>query len=394
MIGFVEVITLLLGLAGFGLQPNPRPATPDQALQYAIADADIVVHLDVASVVPGNFQALLALPNQPQIKASPELAKVVKQVLAEVEGARGMAKTSTGIDLATDITDATLFVQIVPGGGDPNAIASVRGKLPMSVIDKIGKMTKKQPSKVGGGMMLELGGKDPAIAITKDGVMLAGTPKLVRERLADGWKSPPRAANTALGYAQDMIGGKPVFGAVFTPSVNARKELLAKLGPKKNFLTDLAQRHKLFTISVFHDGIGWTWLDTTKAGLDQMALMSEGAIELLRASHIAPRGVAKIALGALESYKGTDKRIDEILKRKADLMKVVESYTGDGNFKAAVTKDVTKLRLDVRATGKTFSEVVPLGFVAPAAGVLLLGRATVTPPPPPTAVTPAQPRKQ
>ena len=65
MFGFIEVITLLLGLSGFGLTPNPKPATSDQALYYAIPEADVVVHLDVASVVPGNYKHLLALQNQP-----------------------------------------------------------------------------------------------------------------------------------------------------------------------------------------------------------------------------------------------------------------------------------------------------------------------------------------
>ena len=75
MIGLVEVITLLLGLSGFGLTANPKPATADAALYYAIPEADVVVHLDVASIVPGNYKNLLALPNQPQIKASPDLTR-------------------------------------------------------------------------------------------------------------------------------------------------------------------------------------------------------------------------------------------------------------------------------------------------------------------------------
>src|SRR5665647_446704 len=112
--GIVEVITLLLGMSGFGLQSNPKAPTADQSLQYAMPDADVVVHFDAASVVPGNYKVLQNLPNQPQIKASPELAKMVRQALGEVEGARGLAKGATGIDLVTDISDATIFLQFVP----------------------------------------------------------------------------------------------------------------------------------------------------------------------------------------------------------------------------------------------------------------------------------------
>ena len=398
----VEIITLLLGLAGFGLQPNPKAPTADQSLQYAMPNADIVVQFDVNSVVPNNYKALLALPNMPQIKASPELSKIVRQVVSEIDGARGIAKTATGIDLSTDIYDATMFLQIVPNK-DPNFVAAVRGKLTTSVVDKIAKMSNKQAVKVGGGMMIETGANDPAIGITKDGVLLAGTPNLVRDRLADTWKAPARAANTNLGYAQDILGSKPVFALVLTLSPTARKEVTRKLHGQ-NFITDLVARHKVFAFSVFHDGIGWTWVDSNKAGLDQMTLMSEGMIEVMRASQIAPRGFAKILLGAIESYKGTDKRVDEIIRRKGDIMKIVDSYTGDGNFKVQVDKDPTKLRLNVRATGKSVSEVIPAGFIGPAAilGMFMLrggsskmdsGPTMVEPAPPRLAPKPIAPRK-
>src|SRR5512135_64921 len=112
--GIVDVITLLLGLSGFGLSPNPKPTTPDASLQYAIADADVVIHLDVASIVPANYRRLGELANQPQIKASPELAKMVREAVTEVDSARGLAKTMTGIDLATDVSDITATFRIRP----------------------------------------------------------------------------------------------------------------------------------------------------------------------------------------------------------------------------------------------------------------------------------------
>ncbi|MBS1121221.1 MAG: hypothetical protein H6Q90_3449 [Deltaproteobacteria bacterium] len=372
MFGLVEVITLLLGLAGFGLQPNPKAPTADQSLQYAMPDADVVVHFDAASVIPNNYKMLSQLADQPQIKASPELAKMVRQLVNEVEGARGIAKTATGIDLATDITDGTLFVQIVPGNREPLFVAAVRGKLSTAVVDKIGKMTGKQATKVGNGMIIEVGPDSPAIAVTKDGVMLAGTPKLVRDRLAETWKAPVRTPGSNLAYAEEVINAKPVFAVVLTMSVAARKEIQTKMG-SKNFITDILGRHKLLAFSMFHDGIGWTWVDSTKAGLDQMAMMSDGMIDMLRAFQIAPRGFAKIMLGAIDSYKGTDKRVDEIIRRKADILKIIDSYSGDGNFKVQVDKDPKTLRLTVRATGKTLSEVVPAGFVGPGiiAGALL-----------------------
>ena len=397
--GFIEVITLLLGLSGFGLQANPKAPTPEVSLQYAMPDADVVMHVDVASVIPGNYKMLAKLSEHPQIKTSPELAKMVRKAVGEVEGARGLAKAATGIDLATDLHDATVFLRFEPQQ-EPTFVATVHGKFPMSVVDKIGKMSKGRITKIGGGAMVETGGNDPAIGLTRDGVMLAGTASLVRDRLAPTWKPPVRTTGSNLAYASEVLSQRPIFALVLTMSANARTQAITGIGGK-NFLTDLVKRHKAASFSVFHNGIGWTWIDSSRAGLDAMAMMSEGALELLKAAQIAPRGLAKIALGAIDSYKGTDRRVDELIRRKADVMKIVETYSGDGTFTTKLDRDPRALKLTVRATGKSLSEVVPAGFLVPFALIGTL-RATVEEPmpmqspPPPRPVSPGLggPRKK
>ncbi len=390
--GFVEIITLLLGISGFGIQQNPKAPTPDVSLQYAMPDADVVVHFDAGSVVPNNYKVLTALPNNPGIKASPELAKMVRKAIGEVEGGRGLAKTATGIDLASDVNDATMFFQIVPNR-DPNYVAVMHGNFSAANVDKIAKMKKGMAVvKVGDASMVEMGDEN-AIAVTKDGTMIAGTVGLVKERVAATWKAPARAANSNLAYAAEVLGQKPVFALVMTLSPTARKEAVAKIGGK-NFATDVVQRHKLAAFSVFADGVGWTWIDSNKAGLDAMEMMSQGTLELMKAGHIAPRGIAKMMLGGLESYRGTNKQIDDVLRRKAEVMKVVETYTGDGNFKQTITKDPKTLRLTVRAQGKSLSDVVPAGLALPAAGLFLFtGRSAkmeMSPPQPMVQPAPAQ----
>ncbi len=363
--GIFEVISLLLGLSGFGVQPNPKAPTADVSLQYAMAEPDLVVHFDAVSVIPGNYKILQNLPNQPAIKASPELSKAVRKMVNEVEGARGLAKGATGIDLTTDINDATVFLQFLPQQ-EPQFVAVVHGKFSAATVDKIAKVSHGTVAKVGAATVVE-NGSEPSIGVTKDGVMIAGTPKLVRERLADAWKAPSRAPGTSLGYVAEVIDGKPIYATVLTMSQKARTEVVKKMG-SKNFISDIVQRHKLAAFSIYADGVGWNWIDNSKAGLDAMTMVSEGMLELMRAAHIAPRGFAKLALGALDSYRGMDRNVDELIKHKADLMKIVETYTGDGNFKVKLDKDVAKLRLNVRATGKTLSEVLPAGFMIP--GVL------------------------
>ena len=96
--GIIEVITLLLGLGGFGLQANPQPPTADQSLQYAISDADFAAHLDAASIVPGNYKLLAQLADQPQIRASSELQKLVRKAIGEVRSEeRRVGKECAGL---------------------------------------------------------------------------------------------------------------------------------------------------------------------------------------------------------------------------------------------------------------------------------------------------------
>jgi hypothetical protein len=337
-----------------------------------MADADIVIHVDAATFVPNNYKALMQLANQPQIKSSPDLSKMVREVIANVDGARGIAKSTVGIDPTTDVSNATLFVQIQPKQ-EPNFLGAVRGRFTAASIEKIGQLTGKQATRVGGGVMVELGGNDPAVGLTKDGVLLAGTPRLVRDRLSDGWRAPARAQGGLLAQAAEAIASRPVFAIAVALSPTARKAALDKLGPAKNFATDVIQRHKAASLAIYPDGVGWTWIDRDRAGLDQMAQMSEGLIELMRAAQIAPRGMSKIALAGLESYRGTSKAIDEVLQRKADLLKIVESFTGDGNFKVKIDRNPAAMRLDVRATGKSLSEVLSVGALLPLAGVAMFG---------------------
>jgi hypothetical protein len=388
--GIIEVITLLMGLSGLSVQPNPKAPTADQALEYAVADADIVAHFDAASVIPGNYKVLTSLQNQPQIKASPELARAVRKAVAEIDGPRGLVKNMVGVDITTDISDATAFLRIVPKQ-DPNVIVAVHGKFKPDTIDKVAKLTGKAAVKEATGAWVDTGDGN-AVALTKGGVLIAGTSSLVKERLAPTWAKPALTAGSNLGNVADVINQKPVFAVFLTLSQTARNEALANM-KGQNFVSDVIKRHKFAAFAVYRDGIGWSWLDSTKNGLDAMGQISEGTIEVLRAAQIAPRGFAKIMMGALESYRGTSKQVDEVIRRKTDVQKIVESYSGDGNFKAQVDKDPAKLKLAVRLTGKSLSEVLPAGALIPLGvlGWMTSSRKEAMQPPPPPAQIVAPP---
>lgn len=399
MLGIVEIISLLLGMSGFGLQSNPKAPTPDASLEYAMPDADVVAYFDAAAVIPGNYKTLTQLADQPQIKASQDLSRLVRQAVTEVESARGLAKTTTGIDVTSDISDAAAFLQVVPGQ-QPNAIVALHGKFSTAIIDKLAKLFGKGSIRAGAAAWVDTGDGN-AIAVTKTGTLLAGTNALVRARLDDGWHAPPHGAGTNLGQVADVLAGKPVFAVVVTLSQTARTEALSGISGQ-NVASDLLKRQKLSALAMYRDGIGWTWIDSTAAGLDSMAEMSDGVIDLLRASQVAPRGFAKIVIGALDSYRGTDKQVDDLIRHKADLAKIIDTYTGDGKFKAQVDKDVKAFKLTVRLTGKSLSEVVPLGGLVPLAVIGFVMRSSssvqsvpiAVPPMPPTPAPAPAPTKR
>jgi hypothetical protein len=375
MDGFFQVITLLLGLSGFGIAPNPKPTPPEALLTYGWVNPDLVAYVDVASLVPNNYKLLSKLADQPQFQADPELAKIVRKAIDEIEGARGLAKTMTGIDVTTDINDVTAFVGLVPHH-QPNALVAVHGKFAPSVVDAIARLTGKSSTPLAGGAVVDIDDSN-ALALTKDGVMLFGTNSLVRERVSGGWHAPSRAASTTLGRVADVLAQKPVFTVAVALSQAARDDATKDLD--RGVMIDLLRRHQLASFAVFHDGAGWTWIDSTKEGLDQISQFSDGLIQLLRASQIGPRGVAKMLLAALESYRG-DGRVDALLQRKADLLKIVDAYLGDGSFRAKVDNDAKAMRLTVRLTGHSASDVLPLGMIVPGAafGMMYFARSEST----------------
>jgi hypothetical protein len=159
-------------------------------------------------------------------------------------------------------------------------------------------------------------------------------------------------------------------------SPGLRTKALAEM-KSPNFVADLVKRHKFFALALYSDGIGWRWDDSTKAGADSMKLFSEGLLELMRAAQVAPRGVAKMAAAAMESYRGLNKQLDDVIRRKDDLLKLVASFTGDGKFAATAAvspgADARTFRLDVRASAARLSEVVPMGLLLPFMGAAYFG---------------------
>lgn len=387
MYAFVEVIALLFGMSGFGIHADTHPPTADQVLEYGIADADVSAYVDAASLIPGNYEVLTHLADQPEVRSSPELEQAVKEIVSQVEAPRTMMKAMTGVDPVHDVYDAAMFVRSVPHRS-ADVLVAVRGRFTPQLLDKIAALRGGAPSHAGDATYVPLD-DEHAVAITHDGVLLAGATALVTARLAHDWHPPVHHVDTALGYLGEEIAQHAVFAVVITPGNSARRDVLAAL-PPTGLAHDLAAHARMARFAVFQDGIAWSWLDRDRRGLQDMTEMSEGLVDLLHAAQVAPGGILKIALGALDSYRD-DKDLAPILRMRPQIERLLAQLASDGPFKAQVTPNPRTLRLDVRLTGKHVGFMLPAVMLAPAAGFVFLARRAMPMPVPAASVQAAPP---
>ena len=388
MHGLLEVIGLMLALSGFGVDANPKAPTADAVLAYAVDDADLMVHVDVVAVAPRNYKVLVELPNDPVIKSSPELLAMTKKIKANVEGVRGMAKGVTGLDPVSDVTSVTLFVDSVDGG-EPATLAVARGKFPTDFVKKLASVSGGKAGTVDGRDTLEIDAQT-FMGTTKDGALVVGPRPLVTPRIDDDWKPAKRAKGTAWAAIATRLDARPFF--LFAAKVDDKTARALAKEADEPFVADLLTGHEVAILALHHDGVAFHWKDRSTAGLDRVAMLSEGLVEVTRAAHVAPRGVAKIVIAALDSYKGKSKDVDALIAKKKDLLRLVDEYTGDGRFKVKVDKNTRARTLTVRATGESLSDVVPAALFIPLGAVAFLSASGEVQAAPTTATTPP-PRK-
>jgi hypothetical protein len=391
---FAQIFSLLMALSGFGVDANPKAATADQVLEHSVDDADLVVHVDVAAVLPRNFKALTDLPNDPAIKQNRDLAQATRDVAAQATQARAMVKSMMGFDVVTDLQSVTMFAKFRPDGDQPDVLVEVRGTIPPNLLATIGKTIGATPDK--NATTLALPDPKYTIGISKSGSVLVGTTAWVKARVADTWKPSARPAGSRMARLAAILDEKPFLAYAFQPSPTFQK-MIEKNG--KNAGTQMLADTDLLIGALRSDGLVWASYSKSAKGFDRAALSADGVIDLMRAFQIAPRGIAKIAVAYLDVYAGQSKEVDELIKHKDDILKIVDQFTGDGQFKAQIDKDPKAKSVVVHAIGKHLSEVLPAGLLIPAGAVVyLFTSARVMPPstqmvPTPAGSAPAVPAK-
>jgi hypothetical protein len=389
---FSELILVLLALSGFGVQPNANAPTAAEIQKYAPDDAEVMWYLDAEAIVPSNWSYFAKLSNDPVVAQVPELRDGMKEAVNHVDQMRAKIKADYGFDPITDVKSAAGWVTF--NGKeieDATMVIAVRGKFPADLLDKLAAKDLAgavKAEKVEGRTFL--GSKDGkwGATIAADGTALIGSMGAVRARASAKWAGKPKKGNLVERSAMGL-GDKPFMYTSFQFSPVSIKFIEKQMGkePEAAFLRDTLVGADFGSVGFVHNGMSWTYVAKTPAGHARAAQASEGAVQLLRAAHLVTRGFANLFLAAIDSYAGMEPSIAKLIKHKADIMKVVTAWSGEGNFTAAVDKKDAERRMTVKLTGKSFSDVVPGGALILGGGAMFLtmGRSA----PMPATVTPA-----
>jgi|GEM_PF-1521438 len=366
-IGFLELLAILTQLGSFGVDPAPKTAPPAELLRYAPAQPDYIVYADLQSVLPNNYKALVSLPNKLK---SPDTKAKVRQLIKQVEQVRQMAKGMINLDPVTDLESVTVFVKPDAKRG-LEMLAVVRGKFTKTFLGRVATFAHAAMSNVAGSTALSLPGGKAMAAVDNKGSLLVGTPSWIKARLQPNWKPVKRPRNSTLGRAARVLRGKPFFAAISAPSAIAKRGVLRRTHGAGAFVRQVLTGHTFAQLSLAHNGISWTWADTTDKGYKQAIMASEGVLNVFRAMHYGTRGLVNFAFAAMGSYAGKNKVVDLLLKHQARLLKVVKQVTGNGRFRVRWQKNRRTHTVSVRAYAQRLSQVVPLSAVTPILGAMV-----------------------
>lgn len=385
------ILAIILAITSFSIKPNPKAPDADAALEQAVDEADLMVHVDWKATVGDNYPTFAKLADDPQIKQVPELAKVLRDATTQAEGGRAMFKNMIGFDLVTDLTSITAYAKLPAPGQQPDFLVVVRGNLAADLPQKIARGLGGKEETIDGRVTASMP-DGTLIGFSKSGALIAGKREWAEPRLSDKWKAPGRARGSAWALIATALDKKPFFLVASKPSPDALAQLTATAGVD-NFGKDLIANHQLLVVAATATGVHWMYQAKDGAFAARVKQASEGLIELMRAGHLFPRGVAELAAAALPSYAGQSPALDGAIKHKDKLMAAVDDLTGDGKFAATVKLSGTLVTVETK--GKRISDVVPTGVMVGlgAIGFLTATRA-VSPPPParPPVVTPVKPK--
>lgn len=358
---FVQLLSVLFSLSDFGVAQSAKAPSPSEVSKYGVEDADVFLFVDLEPVVAKNYRAFVALRDKKEVQAVPELQGAVGRAVAEAEAGREQARKMFGVDPVTDVRSIAVWVKL--GAGEPAGVMAVRGKFPAGWVDTLAPLAREH-FEVEGQKAAVVG--EAAVARTRDGQVVVGTRALVEERLKKSWKAPGARAGSAAAEVRAALGERPLFSVLFAPGAAAR-QLMTSRAADDPVLADVVAGLSQVRFSVLRNGVSWRYVATDKSGYQAAVLASEGLLDLMRASHLFARAIARLVLSGVRTHARSQPKLQPIVAREKELLRLVDQLTGDGRFAASVSRGAARNTVTVKATGRTLSDVLPVAGLFPLA---------------------------
>lgn len=380
--GATELVAyVLMLLTSLGAKPNPNAPSGQEAMRYAPARADVVLHLDFEAFVPGTLAAMQQIQSHPIIKAEPALRRAATQALDTIAAGRATARAAAGLDPFETLRSATVFVTIT--AGKPEVIGVARGAWPPDVLERMGAMSGEKTVLIDGKPVMKL--PDGQFAVGLDGAnLIAGNTNAVEARLKKSWRPLGSKAGSPFARVTALLDTRPLSLVAWAPSAfvlaQAEKELRGD---------DLMLGRELASLPfaatwLAADGLGWVVQTRDASGVERARMASDGVVALLRAGHHATRGMSRIALATLPSFVKSTPELALAVKHTPAILAILDGLGGDGNFKADVTVNAKDRTVQVVAKGSRLSEVLPAAGLLPVMGAgaafFMLGRSVTSSP--------------
>jgi hypothetical protein len=368
----VEVVTILLSLADFGVRPSPGAPSAAEVLRLAPDRPDAAIHVDLAAFLPNNHRALTALATR--LTPGGEARAALDEGLGQLAVGRAAVKLAIGLDPIDDLTSVTGFVAVEDGA--PRVLAVVRGRFPADFLDRAARSGVLQPQAftVDGRPGLEVGGGQAAALVGKD--LVVGWRPWVEARMGRGYR---RAGGPTDAWLRDALGGRPFFALVAAPGQAAR-DLLASAAPEDAAeVLELLAGFEGAELHVGTRGMGWSVGMRDAAGLEAVRLGSEAAFDLLRAYQFFGLGIAKGLAAALPALARREPELAAaVLPYRDALLALVPVVIGDGRFVSSVAVRGRRVVAAARAAsvGRILGSL-PVLVGAGAAAALLRGKQEV-----------------
>jgi|GEM_PF-5543400 hypothetical protein len=219
-----ELLPLFLFLGGMPQGPTGQPAGAAEVLRYVPAKAQMVATVDLGSVLPAALAGFRAMENEPFLKDDERLQRDYKKFQQELDRGLKMASAMMQIDPTKDLRYATFSVVFGKEKEKPLWMASVGGNLRLEFAEQLASMMRTEDDQpLGQGHFYEAKSeRKPSLGFTDDGVLLAGSAKLVKAALKKKRKKPSSIVKLMTSQYDD----KSIATAGFHP--NAIRKLAVK----------------------------------------------------------------------------------------------------------------------------------------------------------------------